>query len=110
MLGAQFAPGTLGLAKRIIDTEFGRIIVIVKTHKSISSNCLCTPDRRPYSRHRKAGGAVNRSRGILCAWKKDEKIAAARDEGKLTMEDIVEAAVRASVYSKKDLLSAKKSL
>ena len=58
----------------------------------------------------KAGGAVNSSRGILCAWKKDEKIAAARDEGKLTMEDIVEAAVRASVYSKEDLLSAKKSL
>ena len=58
----------------------------------------------------KAGGAVNSSRGILCAWKKDEKIAAARDEGKLTMEDIVEAAVRASIFSKDDLLSAKKSL
>ena len=58
----------------------------------------------------KAGGAVNSSRGILCAWKKDEKIAAARDENKLIMEDIVEAAVRASLFSKEDLLSAKKTL
>ena len=58
----------------------------------------------------KAGGVVNSSRGILCAWKKDEKIAAAREEGKLSMEDIVEAAVRASLFSKNDLLSAKKSL
>ncbi|MCR5253472.1 MAG: orotidine-5'-phosphate decarboxylase [Treponema sp.] len=58
----------------------------------------------------KAGGAVNSSRGILCAWKKDEKIAAARDENKLTMGDIVEAAVRASLFSKEDLLSAKKTL
>lgn len=58
----------------------------------------------------KAGGAVNSSRGILCAWKKDDFIAAARDEGRLTMEDIVAAAVRASEASKDDLLSARKSL
>lgn len=58
----------------------------------------------------KAGGTVNSSRGILCAWKKDEKIAAARDSGKLTMEDIVAAAVRASIFSKEDLLKAKAEL
>jgi orotidine-5'-phosphate decarboxylase len=46
----------------------------------------------------------------LCAWKKDEKIATARDAGKLTMEDIVEAAVRASLFSKEDLLKAKADL
>ena len=33
-----------------------------------------------------------------------------RDEGKLSMSDIVDAAVRACIFSKEDLLSAKKSL
>ena len=51
----------------------------------------------------KAGGIVNSSRGILCAWKKDEKLA-----GKtvLTMDDIADAAAGASVASKEDLLGA----
>ena len=58
----------------------------------------------------KAGGAVNSSRGILCAWKKDEKIAGARDAGSLKLEDIADAAARASLFSKNDLLGAKASL
>ena len=58
----------------------------------------------------KAGGTVNSSRGILCAWKKDEEIAAARDAGTLKLEDIAAAAARASLFSKNDLLSAKASL
>ena len=58
----------------------------------------------------KAGGTVNSSRGILCAWKKDEKIAGAREGGSLTMNDIADAAARAALFSKEDLLSAKASL
>ncbi len=58
----------------------------------------------------KAGGAVNSSRGILCAWKKDEKIAAAREKGILTLDDIADAAARASLFSKNDLLQAKAAL
>ena len=58
----------------------------------------------------KAGGAVNSSRGILCAWKKDEKLSAAREAGKLTMNDIADAAARAALFSKEDLLAAKASL
>ena len=53
----------------------------------------------------KAGGVVNSSRGILCAWKKDSEVAAKVEDGTATMEDIAEAAARASVASKKDLLS-----
>ena len=58
----------------------------------------------------KAGGTVNSSRGILCAWKKDEKIASARDAGTLTLENIADAAARASIASKEDLLKAKAAL
>ena len=58
----------------------------------------------------KAGGAVNSSRGILCAWKKDEEIAGARDGGTLKLEDIAAAAARASLFSKNDLLGAKAAL
>lgn len=58
----------------------------------------------------KAGGAVNSSRGILCAWKKDEKIASAREAGTLTLDDIADSAARASIFSKNDLLGAKASL
>ncbi|MCR4579413.1 MAG: orotidine-5'-phosphate decarboxylase [Treponema sp.] len=58
----------------------------------------------------KAGGAVNSSRGILCAWKKDEKLAGAREGGTLTMNDIADSAARASLFSKEDLLAAKASL
>jgi orotidine-5'-phosphate decarboxylase len=46
----------------------------------------------------------------LCAWKKDEELAGARDAGTLKLEDIAASAARASLFSKNDLLSAKASL
>jgi orotidine-5'-phosphate decarboxylase len=58
----------------------------------------------------KAGGTVNSSRGILTAWKKDEDLAAKRDAGTLTMDDIVAAATKAAKESTEVLLEAKNSL
>lgn len=58
----------------------------------------------------KAGGAVNSSRGILTAWKKDEELAAKRGAGTLTMEDIVASATKAAKESTEVLLEAKNSL
>ncbi|MBQ0050564.1 MAG: orotidine-5'-phosphate decarboxylase [Treponema sp.] len=58
----------------------------------------------------KAGGTVNSSRGILCAWKKDAVLSEKMAAGTLTMADIADAAGRASVASKEDLLGAKKEL
>ena len=58
----------------------------------------------------KAGGAVNSSRGILTAWKKDEDLATKRDAGTLTMEDIVASATKAAKESTEVLLEAKNSL
>ena len=58
----------------------------------------------------KAGGAVNSSRGILTAWKKDEDLSAKRDAGTLTMEDIVASATKAAKESTEVLLEAKNSL
>ena len=58
----------------------------------------------------KAGGVVNSSRGILCAWKKDEKLSAKRDAGNLTMADIADAAAQNALFSKNDLLNAKAAL
>ena len=55
----------------------------------------------------KAGGTVNSSRGILCAWKNDEKIATARKNGTLTMKDIADSAAANALFSKNDLLKAK---
>lgn len=52
----------------------------------------------------KAGGTVNSSRGILCAWKKDAALEAKRNDGTLSMDDIVAAAGRAAVASKEDLM------
>lgn len=52
----------------------------------------------------KCGGTVNSSRGILCAWKKNENCAKKAADGTITMEDIVEAAAKASIDSKKDLM------
>lgn len=51
----------------------------------------------------KAGGTVNSSRGILCAWKKDEQIMAKVQAGTVKMADIADAAARASIASKEDL-------
>lgn len=58
----------------------------------------------------KAGGAVNSSRGILCAYKKDSELAAKFEAGTLTLNDIADSAARASIFSKNDLLGAKASL
>ena len=51
----------------------------------------------------KAGGTVNSSRGILCAWKKDAELEAKRNAGTLTMKDIAESAAKAATASKADL-------
>ena len=55
----------------------------------------------------RAGGTVNSSRGILTAWKKDPQLAAKRESGALTIADIAEAAGRAALEAKNDLLGAK---
>ncbi len=56
-----------------------------------------------------AGGVVNSSRGILCAWKKDDECIS-KGETALTLEDIVAAAARSAIASKNDLLAAYKNL
>lgn len=58
----------------------------------------------------KAGGTVNSSRGILCAWKKDENLAESREKGTLCLKDIADAAGKACRDSTADLLAAKKEL
>ncbi|OJF75769.1 MAG: orotidine 5'-phosphate decarboxylase [Treponema sp. CETP13] len=58
----------------------------------------------------KAGGTVNSSRGILCAWKKSSVLAEKRKAGNLTMDDIVTAAAKSAEQSRDDLLTAKGSL
>ncbi len=54
------------------------------------------------------GGTVNSSRGILCAWKKDASCSEKVQNGTISMDDIVDAAGKAAVFSKQDL--AKKAL
>ena len=51
----------------------------------------------------RAGGTVNSSRGILCAWKKDAGLAEKAAAGALTLDDIAGAAAKAAVDSKIDL-------
>lgn len=58
----------------------------------------------------KAGGTVNSSRGILCAWKKDQALAQKATENKLTVEDIADSAATAAAEAKADLLNAVKLL
>ena len=58
----------------------------------------------------KAGGTVNSSRGILLAWKKDPDLEEKRNTAKLTMDDIVAAAIKAAEKSKQELFAAKASL
>ncbi len=58
----------------------------------------------------KAGGTVNSSRGILCAWKKSETCLQKDKEGTLTMDDLGDAAGQAAIASKTDLLNAKNEL
>lgn len=51
-----------------------------------------------------AGGTVNSSRGILCAWKKDSDYIKKQQDGKLlSFDDIVEAAAKAAIASKNEL-------
>lgn len=58
----------------------------------------------------KAGGTVNSSRGILCAWKKDEGLAAKAADNRLTVEDIADSAAAAAAASKAELLDAVRQL
>lgn len=58
----------------------------------------------------KAGGTVNSSRGILCAWQKDSALEEQRERGALSISDIADAAARAARAAKDELLAAKKSL
>ena len=51
----------------------------------------------------KAGGTVNSSRGILCAWKKNADLEGKIAAGTLTMDDIAGAAAKAAFDSKEDL-------
>lgn len=58
----------------------------------------------------KAGGTVNSSRGILCAWQKDPALEEQRERGALSISDIADAAARAARAAKDELLAAKKSV
>ncbi|MCR5763037.1 MAG: orotidine-5'-phosphate decarboxylase [Treponema sp.] len=58
----------------------------------------------------KAGGTVNSSRGILCAWKKSETCIQKDKEGTISMDDLGDAAGQAAIASKIDLMNAKKEL
>ena len=58
----------------------------------------------------KAGGTVNSSRGILCAWQKDKDFEEKREAGILSITDIADSAAKAALISKKDLLDAKANL
>lgn len=58
----------------------------------------------------KAGGAVNSSRGILCAWKKAPEFAEKAQSGALTLADIAAAGRNAALAAKNDLLAAKRAL
>ncbi len=52
---------------------------------------------------KECGGTVNSSRGILCAWKKDENCTKKIADETITMADIADAAAKASIASKADL-------
>lgn len=58
----------------------------------------------------KAGGTVNSSRGILCAWKNSPTCTEKDKDGMLTMDDLGDAAGCAALEAKIDLLNAKKEL
>ena len=53
----------------------------------------------------KAGGTVNSSRGILCAWKKSEACKQKLEAGTISMADIADAAGEAALASKTELLT-----
>ena len=51
----------------------------------------------------KAGGVVNSSRALLCAWKNDADLLRKADEGVITLSDIADAAARSALSAKKEL-------
>ena len=51
----------------------------------------------------KAGGVVNSSRALLCAWKNDADLLRKADEGVITLSDMVDAAARSALSAKKEL-------
>lgn len=53
----------------------------------------------------KAGGVVNSSRAILCAWTKDKELSEKRKAGLLCISDIAQSALRAALSSKATLQS-----
>lgn len=53
-----------------------------------------------------AGGVVNSSRGILCAWKKDSSLTIKARSGTLTLTEIAESAGRAAFRAKAELAAA----
>lgn len=53
-----------------------------------------------------AGGAVNSSRAILCAWQKDEQLRENRERGMISITDMADAAGRAALAAKNDLMAA----
>lgn len=55
---------------------------------------------------KKAGGTVNSSRGILCAWKKSETCLQKDKDGTLSIDDLGDAAGQAAIASKIDLMNA----
>ena len=58
----------------------------------------------------KAGGVVNSSRGILCAWRSDAALQEKAERGTITLDDIADAAIGAARAAKADLLEAKNAL
>ncbi len=58
----------------------------------------------------KAGGVVNSSRGILCAWQKDAELSEKMESGTLCLKEIADSAAKAALFAKNDLLSAKAAL
>lgn len=52
----------------------------------------------------KAGGTVNSSRGVLCAWKKSSDLTEKQEAGILTLDDIVLAAEKVALDSKTELI------
>ena len=58
----------------------------------------------------KAGGTVNSSRGILCAWKKDPFLVSKAESNSLCLKDIADSAAKACRDATADLLAAKKEL
>lgn len=52
----------------------------------------------------KAGGTVNSSRGVLCAWKKSPNLTEKQEAGILTLDDIVLAAEKVALDSKTELI------